>query len=84
VLVDVREAFEREAFHIGGVWIPLGELISRREEVLAQAESQPVVFYCRKGIRSAIAIQRLQGHYPEVAMYNLRGGIASISKDDFV
>lgn len=73
-LVDVREDFEREVYHIGGVWIPLGEIVNRRAEVVAD-EGHPVVFYCRKGIRSTIAIQRLSEYFPSVRMYNLRGGI---------
>lgn len=71
LLVDVREDFERELFHIGGLHIPLGELMSRRHELPA---GKSVVFYCEKGIRSAIAIQRLEalGH---AGLVNLAGGM---------
>jgi rhodanese-related sulfurtransferase len=73
-LIDVREADERVAHNIGGDWIPLGEIIRRREEISREI---PVVFYCRKGIRSQIAIQRLlgTGQFNSDLLFNLTGGI---------
>lgn len=70
-LVDVREDFEREQFHIGGLHIPLGELMARSSELSGPG---PYVLYCEKGIRSSIAIQRLEaaGH---AHLYNLSGGM---------
>lgn len=71
VLVDVREDFEREYYSIGGLHIPLGELMQRRQEIPVD---KPVVLYCEKGIRSAIAIQRLiEMGYDR--LYNLSGGM---------
>ena len=70
-LVDVREEFEHEAYNIGGQLIPLGELIARKAEINT---GRPVVFYCEKGIRSIIAIQRLESALP-ADMYNLEGGM---------
>ena len=70
-LVDVREDFEHEHFNIGGTLIPLGDLMSRKAEI---DKELPVVLYCEKGIRSVIAIQRLEGagfHN----LYNLEGGM---------
>lgn len=58
VLVDVREDFERELFNIGGLHVPMSELAARYREIPADKE---VVLYCEKGIRSVIAIQRLEG-----------------------
>lgn len=78
LLVDVREDFEREMAHIGGLWIPLGEL-HRHTPDLDQGD--PVVFYCRKGVRSLIAIQRLSPTLPEVRMYSLRGGMDGLPPD---
>ncbi len=56
-LVDVREAWEREAYNIGGDHIAMNELMARQAELHRDG---PVVLYCEKGIRSVIAIQRLQ------------------------
>lgn len=52
-LVDVRESHEREAFHIGGLHIPLGDLVARLNEI---PSNKPVLFYCEMGIRSAQAV----------------------------
>lgn len=72
LLVDVRETFERENFNIGGLHLPMSELGSRWQEL---QQDLPVVLYCAKGIRSAIAIQRLEGVAGMPQMYNLEGGM---------
>lgn len=77
-LVDVREAYERKAAHIGGVWVPLGELTGQVGDL---AIRPALVFYCRKGVRSLLAVQRFQGRYPDVAMYSLRGGLVARPPD---
>jgi rhodanese-related sulfurtransferase len=71
LLVDVREDFEHEHDNIGGRLIPLGELMGRAGELPRQI---PVVVYCEKGIRSIIAIQRLEG-LGFGNLYNLSGGM---------
>ena len=71
MLVDVREPLEREAFSIGGSLIPLGEIMSAQGSL---RKDMPVVLYCEKGIRSAIAIQRLEALGFE-NLYNLTGGM---------
>jgi rhodanese-related sulfurtransferase len=54
-VVDVREAYEREAgFIAGSRHIPLVELSSRAGEI---ERDRPVVFYCRVGARSDMAAQ---------------------------
>jgi len=58
LLVDIREGWERESYNIGGVHIPMSELAGRIDEIPKDKE---VVLYCEKGIRSVIAIQRLEG-----------------------
>ncbi|MCB0699181.1 MAG: rhodanese-like domain-containing protein [Chitinophagales bacterium] len=73
-LLDVREAFEREAYNIGGIHIPLSELNTRRNEI---PTDKPVVVYCEKGIRSMIAIQRL-GSFEN--LINLTGGVSNLRK----
>jgi rhodanese-related sulfurtransferase len=70
-LIDVREEWERQAYNIGGVHIPLSELLGRKDEIL---KDEPVVIYCEKGIRSQLAIQRLEGNGYE-NLYNLEGGM---------
>lgn len=70
-LIDVRERYEHEEFNIGGQWIPLNEIVQHVEKI---AKDKPVVLYCRKGIRSQVAIQRLQQKFPFHNLYNLIGG----------
>ena len=72
-LLDVREEWEHTAFNIGGQLIPLNEIVQRRQEIPLDF---PVVVYCEKGIRSQIAIQRLEALGYE-RLYNLKGGMAA-------
>ena len=54
-VIDVREPYEREAGYIAGTeHIELERLASRSDEV---PRDKPVVFYCRGGVRSAMAAQ---------------------------
>ncbi|MFZ4057445.1 MAG: rhodanese-like domain-containing protein [Ferruginibacter sp.] len=71
-LIDVREEEEHAAFNIGGTLIPLDNIVRAVDQIDTEI---PVVFYCRKGIRSAIAIQRIQNKFPFANLYNLTGGI---------
>lgn len=71
VLVDVREGWEREAYNIGGMHIPMGDLAARYREIPVDRD---VVVYCEKGIRSTIAIQRLEGA-GFTNLVNLSGGM---------
>ncbi len=73
-LVDVREEDEHDAHNIGGELVSLGEIMRHKAEF---DKSIPVVVYCKRGIRSQIAIQRLQPRLPHVDFYNLKGGILS-------
>lgn len=76
VLIDVREDWEREVYNIGGEHIPLGDVITRRDEIPVD---KPVVVYCEKGIRSSIIIQRLEG-IGFNNLYNLSGGMSNWKK----
>ncbi len=71
LLVDVREGWERELFNIGGVHIPMGELMAHLNELPRDKE---VVLYCEKGIRTVIAIQRLEAAGFQ-NLINLSGGM---------
>ena len=71
-LIDVREPDEHEAYNIGGQLIPL-QSIFKQTELLDF--SQPIVIYCKRGIRSQLAIQRLAIRFPKAQFYNLSQGI---------
>jgi rhodanese-related sulfurtransferase len=71
LLVDIRELWERELFNIGGTHIPMAELPTRVGEFSADKD---IILYCEKGIRSVIAIQRMEAKgYNN--LYNLAGGM---------
>lgn len=72
MLVDVREQFEHDFFNIGGTLIPLGTLFENSSLI---PNDKPVVLYCQKGIRSMIAIQRLQQKFGYDNLINLSGGM---------
>ena len=73
-LIDVREPEEHAAFNIGGELIPLGEIMRQVKKI---ATDKPVIIYCHHGIRSQIAIQRLQEKFPFHNLVNLIGGTAA-------
>jgi len=72
-LLDIREDHERDAFNIGGVHIPMGELMEHLGDL---PQDKPLVIYCEKGIRSTIIIQRLEGK-GFADLYNLAGGMSA-------
>ena len=71
-LIDVREDYERKAAHIGGDFIPLGEIEEHVEKISADKET---VVYCKGGVRSANAIALLNSKYGYKNLINLEGGI---------
>lgn len=77
LLIDVREPNEHDSFNIGGLLIPMGQVMDRVNEI---PQDTPVVFYCQKGIRSVIAIQRLQQRYNYNNLINLSGGMDAWKK----
>jgi rhodanese-related sulfurtransferase len=71
LLVDIREDWEHDAYNIGGLHIPMGQVMARMAEL---PRDKDIVMYCEKGIRSTITIQRLeQAGYHNI--YNLNGGM---------
>lgn len=71
VILDVREPDEWDSGHApGAMWIPLGDLAARQDEVVAD---RPIVVVCRSGGRSARATAALlQAGYDAT---NLAGGM---------
>jgi len=70
-LIDIREDWERNDYNIGGIHIPLGELMNRISEIPKEGD---VILYCEKGIRSVLAIQRLEAAGYD-NLINLSGGM---------
>ncbi len=76
-LLDVREPDEHASFNIGGTLIPLSEVLLRHQQI---PTTQTVIVYCKKGIRSQIAIQRLEEKFDFTNLVNLKGGIDAWKK----
>jgi rhodanese-related sulfurtransferase len=74
-LIDVREEDEHRNWNIGGQLIPLGEVLQHTDIF---SPTRPVVIYCKRGIRSQIAIQRLEKKLPNVEFYNLQNGLLGL------
>ena len=71
VLIDVREPYEWQAGRIpGATHIELERLASRAETI---PTDRPIVFQCRLGIRSAMAMQAFRASGWDA--YNMAGGI---------
>ena len=77
-LIDVREDYEHDEFNIGGTLIPLGNILQQAEHI---RKDKPVILYCHKGIRSQIAIQRLQEKFHLKNLINLIGGTEAWRKE---
>jgi rhodanese-related sulfurtransferase len=70
-VVDVREAYEREAGHIAGSrHIELTRLSAEAETL---DRERPVIFYCRLGSRSDMAAQALRT--AGFTAHSMRGGL---------
>jgi adenylyltransferase/sulfurtransferase len=76
-LIDVRETEEHEQHNIGGQNFPLSELMRYTDAIPKEG---PVVVYCKRGIRSAIAIQRLEERCGYTNLLNLKGGLAELEQ----
>lgn len=72
ILIDVREDFEHEHFNIGGNLLPMGTILQNIEHI---PTDKPVIFYCEKGIRSVIVIQKLEEKFGYTNLVNLTGGM---------
>jgi rhodanese-related sulfurtransferase len=71
LLIDVREPYEWEAGRIAGArHIELERLAARADEL---PSDKPIVFHCRLGVRSAMAMQAFRASGWDA--YHLGGGI---------
>jgi len=59
-LVDVREPDENAEYNIGGILLPLGNILSLQIEAIEDLKNEEVIFYCRSGVRSTKACLMLE------------------------
>jgi rhodanese-related sulfurtransferase len=71
-LVDIREEHEVAEEMIGGMHIPMDEVIARVSELSTE---KPVVIHCKSGKRSAALVHLLERKYSFTNVFTLEGGI---------
>jgi len=77
-LIDVRTIQEREEFNIGGVHLPIAEVLENVDDI---AQQKKTVFYCATGKRSAEAVKIIKNKYPDANVFSLEGGLNTIEHD---
>lgn len=70
-LIDVREGFEHDENNIGGINIPMGDILSNIEKL---ETFEGVFLYCKSGKRSKTAAHHLCKKINS-KVYTLKGGI---------
>lgn len=71
-LVDLREPYETENCSLGGLPIPMSQLMDRLDEI---PKDRPVVMHCRSGKRSMAVVDALSTRYGFTNLIHLVGGI---------
>jgi rhodanese-related sulfurtransferase len=59
-LIDVRQPEEHAEFNIGGILLPLGNIMSMQIEEIEDLRDEEVICYCRSGQRSMQAAMMLE------------------------
>ena len=76
-LIDVREVHAADACNIGGVLIPMGEVMDNVDKI---EKGKKVIVHCRSGKRSATVISALEAQHQLDNLYNLKGGIIAYAE----
>jgi rhodanese-related sulfurtransferase len=71
MLIDIRETYEYEELNIGGIHIPMGDVLNRLDEI---PKDKPVVIHCQSGARGQKLTQVLH-HMGYHNVSNLEGGL---------
>ncbi|MFM7709414.1 MAG: rhodanese-like domain-containing protein [Ferruginibacter sp.] len=58
-LLDVRQPEEHADFNIGGLLLPLGDIVSMQIDTIEDWRNQEIICYCRSGQRSMQAAMML-------------------------
>ena len=80
ILIDVRETFEHKVSKIVGAYlIPLDEVCYDK----IPHTDKKIVLYCKAGMRSAKACNKLLEENNSISVYNMEGGIVAWIKAGF-
>lgn len=77
ILIDVREPYENDLFNLGGVNVPMGELLPRLIEFNSFAH---FFLYCATGKRSYAIGYHIKKRMQEKVVYSLFGGVEALQK----
>lgn len=72
LLIDVREEAELAVSKLPAMYIPLGELMNRLDDLEGH---DTIVTMCRSGVRSKTAQAIILQHYPQATVLNALGGM---------
>lgn len=73
-LIDLREKYEFDDFNIGGINIPMDEVLKNIKKL---SPTKPIVFYCNEGLKSQALIIVLKRKLSNQQLYSLEGGITA-------
>jgi len=73
-LIDLREDYEFEDFNIGGINIPLDNVLNSLDQI---NKDKDVVFICNSGKRSAAIIHALKRKENMDNLFSLKGGVTA-------
>jgi len=59
-LIDVRQPDEHADFNIGGILLPLGNIMSMQIDDIEHLRNEEIICYCRSGQRSMQAAMMLE------------------------
>ena len=59
-LIDVRQPEENQDFNIGGLHLPLGEILAMQIDSIEDLKDKEIICYCRSGQRSMQACMMLE------------------------
>lgn len=74
-LLDVRSKNERAKKNLGGIHIPLDQLVAKQRYL---PKSNRVIVYCQSGVRSKRAIEILKELGVKKTLLNLKGGVGTL------
>jgi rhodanese-related sulfurtransferase len=83
-IIDVREPSEYAEFNIGGMLIPLGNIMTMQIDEIEEKKDEEIIVHCKAGARSAQACMFLE-QMGFTNVKNLTGGMLAwqqMSSDD--
>lgn len=75
-LVDVREPAEKTEYDLGGILLPLNQILSFQTDTIDHLKNEELICYCRSGKRSLQAALMLET-MGFTNVYNLTGGVVA-------